>query len=650
MAHVHAALPSEAQRLSNSSSSMCLVSSINEPLPNPLPVLTLKRELVFGGPISRGMYKVIEGFARVLPCCIIVGGVIGLFGCIWLQYDWCVVMSIAIYTLLQCKCAWEIVIFGARGVFQCYVCDLRDWYSLYQQSMARDGEGNIKKRLSVGPQERAPLNLCDVENGDDVGKMDMGWTDVFHVVMVPNYKTPIKVLEEAIMKVQSFSLAKTNMGICLAFEEREAGAEDKARMLKDKFKGAFHFITATYHPPNLPNHVPGKSSNECWAFSELAKELKNTWGYDAHDPRVVITVMDDDSEWHPNYFEALNYHFLQREESLRYLTIWQPPIVHFKNYSSQPAMIRIVSIATSMHELCCLGNNLDCHVPFSSYSLSLVLASAVGGWDPDFISEDWHMMAKCVLKTHGRAHVEPIFLPLINYAPEEETWWGSMSVRWEQGKRHALGVSELVYVVSNTFVGMCESGSLSRALLYLWRVFPVISKFLEVHFVVGTMPICLVVGNIIMNRFPQTDLLLSVMAACESATDPVQAACSHLNSDPAQIAWFHSWAYSVQQKAVRLAFVAVYGLALVSTAYWTIVKNRSDGRNMTLTFTNPLLHHFRLIAEFALCGCIGTFLFGTVPVWIACFRILLTLRFYHTVAGMIGREEDGGTLSDSNNL
>ena len=32
-----------------------------------------------------------------------------------------------------------------------------------------------------------------------------------------------------------------------------------------------------------------------------------------------------------------------------------------------------------------------------------VLASAVGGWDPEYLAEDWHMFAKCSLMTEGRA-------------------------------------------------------------------------------------------------------------------------------------------------------------------------------------------------------------------------------------------------------
>eukprot|EP00438_Fugacium_kawagutii_P032799 Skav211936 [mRNA] locus=scaffold1086:467720:480650:+ [translate_table: standard] len=75
----------------------------------------------------------------------------------------------------------------------------------------------------------------------------------------------------------------------------------------------------------------------------------------------------------------------------------------------------------------------------------MALASAVGGWDPDHLAEDWHMFAKCAVKTEGRVRCVPIFLPVLNYTPEEDGYWDTLCSRWTQAKRHALGVSEVVY-------------------------------------------------------------------------------------------------------------------------------------------------------------------------------------------------------------
>ena len=62
-------------------------------------------------------------------------------------------------------------------------------------------------------------------------------------------------------------------------------------------------------------------------------------------------------------------------------------------------LVRISSLFATLSELACLANPLDCHVrlqkamsvasevTYSTYSLSLALATAVGGWDPDHLAE-----------------------------------------------------------------------------------------------------------------------------------------------------------------------------------------------------------------------------------------------------------------------
>jgi len=97
-----------------------------------------------------------------------------------------------------------------------------------------------------------------------------------------------------------------------------------------------------------------------------------------------------------------------------------------------------------------LASRTSTALPYSTYSITSNLAYRVGGWDPDWISEDWHMFLKCFLHTSDTppVRVEGIFLPVMNYTPEDSTYWKSLLARWEQSKRHALGISEMVYFFS----------------------------------------------------------------------------------------------------------------------------------------------------------------------------------------------------------
>ena len=94
-----------------------------------------------------------------------------------------------------------------------------------------------------------------------------------------------------------------------------------------------------------------------------------------------------------------------------------------------------------------LASRTSTALPYSTYSITSNLAYRVGGWDPDWISEDWHMFLKCFLHTSDTppVRVEGIFLPVMNYTPEDSTYWKSLLARWEQSKRHALGISVLLF-------------------------------------------------------------------------------------------------------------------------------------------------------------------------------------------------------------
>ena len=92
------------------------------------------------------------------------------------------------------------------------------------------------------------------------------------------------------------------------------------------------------------------------------------------------------------YFEALNYKVTCTvSQAKRENSIWQPPIMHYKNYHTQPGIVRLASIFVTHRDIANLTDATSTCLPYSTYSLSSNLAKSVGGWDPDWISEDWHM-------------------------------------------------------------------------------------------------------------------------------------------------------------------------------------------------------------------------------------------------------------------
>eukprot|EP00930_Biecheleria_cincta_P037872 TRINITY_DN26021_c0_g1_i1.p1 TRINITY_DN26021_c0_g1~~TRINITY_DN26021_c0_g1_i1.p1 ORF type:complete len:672 (-),score=96.05 TRINITY_DN26021_c0_g1_i1:111-2126(-) len=620
--------------------------------------LTLRKEVVLDTALKRLGYHFVHILIRVLPFLVIYGGTLALAVCVAMQYRWGVLLSMMLYCSFMALSSLEMAFAGAYGMFLIYINARSDWFGMWQKEFFGDDRSPKSRRngsdspfnkesggdsTTIAPDSNMPPTSFEFA---ECGPRDLQWNDVFHVVIMPTYKTPLEVLVSSITACSHFSLSRTNLGLCFAFEEREDGAREKVQQIKEQFSEDFALLTATYHPPNLPGHVPGKSSNECWAFQELQKELQHKYGIEPDDPRVLITVIDDDSELHENYFEGLNYHFLQSSLSERYLTIWQPPIVHFKNYLTQHSMIRNASTIASMHELACLANPLDCHVPFSSYSLPLILASAVGGWDPDMISEDWHMCAKCTLMTEGRAQVKPLFLPLINYAPEEETAWKSIKSRWTQATRHALGISEIVFIVQSTYVGMIECGSLWRAIVFLYRMLPLMAKFIVVHFSVATLAFWPLLAHILIYTYMYHSWCYvdELEAECQSCCVPM--ASSKIGVGEERIV-LNSWTVYFQERANVSIAAALVTAGSWGAFYFHLIRDRVTGDwQADSVVSNPFLLWGRTVCELIGFGWFSTVFFGSIPEWMAAARIMVTLQFNHVVAGMVGRDDGQAAKRD----
>ena len=78
--------------------------------------------------------------------------------------------------------------------------------------------------------------------------------------------------------------------------------------------------------------------------------------------------------------------------------------------------------------------------------------------------------------------VHPIFLPIVNYTPEDTTWWGTIWARWVQGKRHALGIAEMVFYLSQLPVE-CMNRSFGEACYLIFRGAPLFYKMLSIHII-----------------------------------------------------------------------------------------------------------------------------------------------------------------------
>lgn len=457
---------------------------------------------------------------------------------------------------------------------------------------------------------------------------------VLHWVIVPQYKEDFDVMAMTLGSIARNSMAAKNIGIVLAMEQREAAAPEKAQALKDAFRGKFAEIQASYHPANLPNDPPGKASNNAFAFCWLLNHLNIDANLDEDNPRrdlareqassdnpcerlgwegrqpVVLTVADADSEFPPTYFEVLAESFLAAGPQKQDLRIWQSAIFHIKNYHNQPAPVKVGTIFTGVYELSNLADPTAVRFPYSTYSLSMGLARKVGGWDAEWIAEDWHMGLKCFFHTMGECAVEPLFVATCNYTPEDSTYCGTLYARWVQMKRHALGFSDFTYYFTMLPLVFCSALRAPRSSYQLqsfWRMAfygtAVLFKLVNVHVMVGLLT---AYGAMLIAM----KLVLAVFLPEQRHVEHLLDATSHFGT--------------------TFTIVAAFSVAMVCftfTCIYEILHRSVDGTKEE----SRTVHWMKLIGGFFLTGFFFFYSIGVCS-WLAALNVLVSNSFKYEVA------------------
>lgn len=273
------------------------------------------------------------------------------------------------------------------------------------------------------------------------GKPALVWERVRHLVIIPNYNEPVAKLRATLEALAAQREVAKQIWVVLAMEAREEGAEEKARALQREFRGRLGDVTYTIHPESLPGEAATKAANETWAARWARRHFVDELGYDIE--YVTLTTCDVDSVFHPGYFACLTYKYATDTERRR--RIWQAPVFFHNNTWRVPTFIRFLSLSLAVWQLADLTAPYGDPHPISTYSASLATIDGAGYWDPDIISDDWHIYFKCFFRYHGQINMEPIYLPVSADAPLSATLWRTLVNRYEQVKRHGWGTGELFF-------------------------------------------------------------------------------------------------------------------------------------------------------------------------------------------------------------
>lgn len=276
---------------------------------------------------------------------------------------------------------------------------------------------------------------------DVAGEFGFAPSDVRHVVIIPTYREPVEIINRTLDALAAQHRAKERLVVVLGMEEREPEARNKAEQLTELHRAGFLHMTASFHPGNMPDEEPGKSSNEAWA-AKVARAAVDQ--LDLDPALCTITSCDADSVLDVRYFSAVAKSFAAEEK--RHLSFWQAPLFFYNNIWQVPAPVRFTTWMQHAVQLAELALPKFSSLPISTYTLSLQLCERCGYWDPAVIPEDWHAFLNCMFETGEEITTQPVFLPTFGDATDGDTWREAVVNRFEQLKRHSWGAEDVGYI------------------------------------------------------------------------------------------------------------------------------------------------------------------------------------------------------------
>jgi hypothetical protein len=224
--------------------------------------------------------------------------------------------------------------------------------------------GNQHYHRAPNQQQTVPLHEQHLE-------------DIYHFVVLASYKEHMHIMREAVDSVAASPLAAGQIIMVFAMEEREKESREKGEAMVSEYRDSFKDIFATFHPKDIPGEVPSKASNMHWACARISEYVRAS--PDINESQVLFTVADADSNFHPNYFEAITEEYIsigvkQEDKTV----IWQAPMMHFKNYGELPNIVRVPVLAAVVHEIAVLSDPMShsTAMPFSTYSIPLKFLQA----------------------------------------------------------------------------------------------------------------------------------------------------------------------------------------------------------------------------------------------------------------------------------
>lgn len=302
---------------------------------------------------------------------------------------------------------------------------------------------------------------------------------VHHVVLLPNFREPLAILERTLGGLAAQENATQQLTVVLAMEGADPEAETKAAVLRRQYAASFAHLLVTVHPANLPGEIPGKGCNQRWAALHAREFLVGKLGMSLD--QLTLTSCDADSLLHPDYFGEVARLFAADPE--RHYRYWQAPLRFDNNIWRIHPFVRVLTMLASVLNLSELANPFVLKLTQSTYTFSFRLADAIDYWDTQVVAEDSHILLRGFFGSTGRASLRPVFLPISGDAVTGDTTAQALHNFYRQRTRHAWACQNTAYVLQQW--NAHPQISFSQKLIYLLQVLQDYSLFATAVFVLA---------------------------------------------------------------------------------------------------------------------------------------------------------------------
>lgn len=268
------------------------------------------------------------------------------------------------------------------------------------------------------------------------------WKEYIHVIALPTYKEPYKVVKETFEKLIEVDYPKDKMIIVLGGEERDRENFLKiANQIKSEYDSQFKDVLVTIHPRDLEGEIPGKGSN----MHHIGREMhKYCLDKNIDISKVIISMFDIETWPDKQYFNCLTHEYLTRDNPERYS--YQPLVLFNNNVWKSNPVVRVVAHSTTYWLLTDLSRS-DRLFTFSSHSMSFKTLVEVGFHPKDIVTEDTRIFLHCLSHFNGDYKVHPIYVPVSMQTVDVGNFFESLKNQYIQMRRWGWGAEHFPWMM-----------------------------------------------------------------------------------------------------------------------------------------------------------------------------------------------------------